>query len=105
MGIKYTDTKLHEFQECLELDNRRFEAVWGCDEMLLGALAVGADAAIGSTYNVMSSLYVQLIDAFQQGDVDQARCLQSRSIAAIRVMGKYQFQPALKAVLGCLVAM
>ena len=50
----------------------------------------------------MSSLYVQLIDAFQQGDVDQARCLQSRSIAAIRVMGKYQFQPALKAVLGML---
>ena len=102
VGIKYTDTKLHEFQECLELDNRRFETVWGCDEMLLGALAVGANAAIGSTYNVMSSLYVQLIDAFQQGDVDQARCLQSRSIAAIRVMGKYQFQPALKAVLGML---
>ena len=100
VGIKYTDTKLHEFQECLELDNRRFEAVWGCDEMLLGALAVGADAAIGSTYNVMSSLYRQLIDAFQKGDIDQARRLQSQSVAAICVMGKYQFQSALKAVLG-----
>ena len=100
VGIKYTDTKLHEFQECLELDNRRFEAVWGCDEMLLGALAVGADAAIGITYNVMSSLYRQLIDAFQKGDIDQARRLQSQSVAAIRVMGKYQFQSALKAVLG-----
>ena len=100
VGIKYTDTKLHEFQECLELDNRRFEAVWGCDEMLLGALAVGADAAIGSTYNVMSSLYRQLIDAFQKGDIDQARRLQSQSVAAIQVMGKYQFQSALKAVVG-----
>ncbi len=41
-GLKYTDTKLHEYLSCLRLDGGRFDVVWGCDEMLLGALATGA---------------------------------------------------------------
>ena len=52
VGLKYTDTKLYEFQNCLELAAGRFDVVWGCDEMLLGALATGGRGAIGSTYNI-----------------------------------------------------
>ena len=48
-GLKYTDTALHEFQRCVELNDGQFDVVWGCDEMLLGALATGTRGAIGST--------------------------------------------------------
>lgn len=99
IGLKYTDTKLFEFQECLELDDGRFDVVWGCDEMLLGALATGATAAIGSTYNVAAPLYLQLMEAFLAGDHEKARHCQSLSVKLVRTLCRYPFHPAMKAVL------
>jgi len=100
VGLKYTDTKLFEFQECLELNDGQFDVVWGCDEMLLGALATGSRAAIGSTYNVAAPLYRQLIDSFQNDDFVEARKLQALSIKMIRTLNHYPFHSAMKAVLG-----
>ncbi|TWT65268.1 dihydrodipicolinate synthase family protein [Allorhodopirellula solitaria] len=100
VGLKYTDTKLHEFQECLELDNGRFDVVWGCDEMLLGALATGARGAIGSTYNIAAPLYQRLITAFREGHLTEARQWQSMSVNMIRTLNHFPFHPAMKAVLG-----
>lgn len=99
IGLKYTDTRLHEYQHCLETDDRRFDVVWGCDEMLLGALATGAAAAIGSTYNIAAPLYQRLIEAFNAGDLNDARRLQSLSISMIRTVGRYPFHAAMKSVL------
>lgn len=99
-GLKYTDATIHEFQECLELQNGKFDVVWGFDEMLLGALATGARAAIGSTYNIAAPLYGRLIEAFKKGDLPEARRLQSQSIKMIRTLCQYPFHPAMKAVLG-----
>ena len=98
-GLKYTDTKLFEFQECLELHDGRFDVVWGCDEMLLGALATGARGGIGSTYNIAAPLYHRIIDAFAEGDLTEARRLQSLSVSMIRTLNHFPFHPATKAVL------
>jgi len=99
VGLKYTDTRLHEYQHCSELQNGRFDVVWGCDEMMLGALATGARSAIGSTYNIAAPLYNQLIEAFDSGDIKEARRLQSLSAQMIRTIGRYPFHAAMKAVL------
>ena len=99
VGIKYTDTKLHEFQQCLEFNGGQFDVVWGCDEMLLGALATGARAAIGSTYNIAAPLYGQLIAALARGDLDKARICQSRSVAMIHTLKQFPFHAAMKSVL------
>ena len=98
-GVKYTDTKLHEFQECLELENGRFDVLWGCDEMLLGALAIGAHGAIGSTYNISPLPYHQIITAFFEGNLHEARRLQSLMVKMIRTLSQYPFHSAMKAVL------
>jgi N-acetylneuraminate lyase len=98
-GLKYTDSTLHEFQECVELQNGRFDVVWGFDEMLLGALATGATAGIGSTYNIAAPLYNRLMAAFAAGNMIEARRLQALSIKMIRIMNHYPFHPAMKAVL------
>ncbi len=99
VGLKYTDTKLFEFQECLAIDAGRYDIVWGCDEMLLGALASGAKGAIGSTYNVAAPLYTKLIAAFEANDLALARRLQLQSIEFIRIMGRYPFHSAMKELL------
>jgi N-acetylneuraminate lyase len=101
-GLKYTDTKLHEYLSCLRLDDGRFDVVWGCDEMLLGALATGAQGAIGSTYNIAPKLYQRLISAFEAGDLSQARELQAKSVQMIQAIVAYPFHAAMKAVLAWL---
>ena len=53
---------------------RRFSR-WYRDEMLLGALAMGAEGAVGSTYNVIAPVYLALIEAFRRGDMHTARTL------------------------------
>lgn len=101
-GLKYTNTLLHEFQDCLRVDQGRFDVVWGCDEMLLGAFASGARAAIGSTYNIAAPLYLRVIDAFVEGDMVTARDRQYCSVSMVNVMKRYSFHSALKAVMDML---
>jgi N-acetylneuraminate lyase len=98
-GVKYTANTLHEFQECLALEGGRFEMLSGYDQLLLPALAVGARAAIGSTFNVATPLYRRLIDAFASGDLEGARRDQLRAWSMIRVLMRFPFHPAMKGVL------
>lgn len=102
VGMKYTAPTVYEFQAALDLDGGRFDCVWGCDEMLLSALTAGARGAIGSTYNIAAPLYRRLIEAFEQGNLAEARRLQLLSIRMIRAIQGYPFHPAMKRILGML---
>ena len=101
-GLKYSDLKVHEYQACLALDEGRFDILWGCDEMLLSALVVGAAGAVGSTYNVAAPLYRRIIDAFEAGDIATARQWQLRSVELVRVLVARGLHPSLKAAMGML---
>lgn len=88
-GIKYTHEDFMDFQSCVNLENGKYDMLWGRDENLLPALSIGAQGGVGSTYNYAAPLYLQLIKAFQSGDLVQARKLQQLSIDMIRLLGKY----------------
>lgn len=88
-GIKYTHEDFMDFQSCLNFDGGRFDMLWGRDENLLSALVLGARGGVGSTFNYAAPLYLELIDAFDRGDLDTARHLQQLSIDMIRLLGKY----------------
>lgn len=98
-GIKYTAPLIHEFMACREMMDGKFDVVWGTDEMLLSALVVGAQCAIGSTYNITAPLNRQLIDAFEAGNLPRAQELQLLSIQLIDLLKKYPFHAALKSIL------
>jgi N-acetylneuraminate lyase len=98
-GLKFTAPALDEFQACLELADRRFDVLWGLDEMLLGALAVGALGAVGSTYNIAAPLYRRLIGAFEARRLEEARHCQFMAVQMIRILNRYPFHSAVKAVL------
>lgn len=99
-GLKYSDLKVHEYQACLNLDDGRFDVLWGCDEMLLSALAVGAKGAVGSTYNIAAPLYRRIIDAWDAGDIASARKWQLCSVELVRVLLAHNLHPSIKAVMG-----
>lgn len=100
VGMKYTTPQVFEYQACLNLAGGRFDIPWGSDEMLLSALVVGARGAIGSTYNVAAPLYRGIIEAFDSGDMEEARRRQLLSVQMVRTFFRYPFLAALKAILG-----
>jgi N-acetylneuraminate lyase len=99
VGIKYTAPRIDQFQACVEFEGGRYDILFGCDEMLLSALAVGAQGAVGSTYNFLTPLYRRLIDAFQANDLDQARRLQSQAVRIIHAIVRFRGVAGLKAAM------
>jgi len=87
-GIKFTHENLMEYSRCLNFDGGRFNILFGRDEILLAALAMGAAGAVGSTYNYMPALYHRVIEAFAAGDMEMARKHQSQAIQVIAVMSR-----------------
>ncbi len=101
-GLKFTNPDLMLLQECLAVDDGQFDILFGCDEILLGGVAMGCRGAVGSTYNFAAALNQSLVSAFQSGDFETARRLQLESVRMIRVLQKYSFLPASKAAMGLL---
>jgi len=98
-GIKYTATTLQEYQSCLNFEGGRYDILYGVDELLLPALAVGAKAAIGSTYTFAAPLYLATLEAFKKGDMKAARESHAYMVEVIRVLLKYPPIPGQKAIM------
>jgi N-acetylneuraminate lyase len=98
-GLKYSHTDLVTFQRCREASGGRFEVFWGTDEVLLGALALGARAAVGSTYNFAAPIYHSLLAAFAAGDWKRARRDQLRSVTLVGILDRRSFMASAKGLM------
>ena len=88
-GVKYTHEDFMDYFSCLHFADGKYDMLWGRDENLLAALALGAKGGVGSTFNYATPLYLKLIEDFKNGDLASARQLQQQSIDMIRLLGKY----------------
>jgi N-acetylneuraminate lyase len=88
-GIKYTHEDFMDFLSCMNYENGKYEMLWGRDETMLSALVLGAKGAVGSTFNYAAPIYYKMIDAYNHGDIAEARKLQQQSIDMITLLGKY----------------
>lgn len=98
-GIKYTAPTLHEYQACLSFEGGRYDILYGTDEMLLSALAVGAKGAIGSTYSFAAPLYLKVMEMFKAGQLKEARQMQLALVQMVRCFVKYPPIPAQRAIM------
>ena len=101
-GIKFTNPDLMEYQLCLHAHNGGYDIPWATDESLLGALALGATAAVGSSYNFAAPIYQRMLNAYTEGDLAAARQEQFRSVQLITLLGSYGYLGAAKAVMNLL---
>jgi N-acetylneuraminate lyase len=83
-GAKFTNENILDFNLSRHLDSGKYDMVFGRDEMLLCALSLGTKAAIGSTYNYAAPVYLDLIRAFEAGDLEKAAALQYKSMQFIQ---------------------
>jgi len=101
-GIKFTHADLAAYLKCLNVQRGRFEVLWGMDEYLLPAVALGAVGAVGSTYNFSAPLYQRMLMAFARGDLADARAQQLRSIQLVDLLEDFGYMAAAKAMMGML---
>jgi N-acetylneuraminate lyase len=98
IGIKHTSQDLYQLERFKR--HRPDAAIFnGYDEMCLAGLAMGADGAIGTTYNFMGDLFVKIRDAHQAGRTDEALALQRRANQVIDVLVEIGVFPATKGIL------
>ncbi|KAG8441580.1 hypothetical protein GDO86_010675 [Hymenochirus boettgeri] len=74
-GVKFSDVNLMEFSLCVHA-YKEYDFLYGVDEQLLGALAFGAHGAVGSTYNYLGKITGDLVKAFEDGNIQNARNIQ-----------------------------
>jgi len=98
-GIKYTSADLVNFQLCRQVSGGRLDLLWGMDECLLAALALGARGCVGSTYNFAAPLYHRLLAAFEAGDLEAARTEQLRSAQLVKALADLGYFGAAKALM------
>jgi N-acetylneuraminate lyase len=98
-GIKFTNTDLMAFQQCLALRNGAFDMLWGVDSALLSTLVAGATGAVGSTYNFAAPVFERVLAAFGRGDLKSAQQEQWRAVQLLEVLSGYGHLAASKAVM------
>jgi len=92
-GVKFTFEDLDDFGRCLQLEDGRFDMLFGRDELLLTALKLGARGAVGSTYNYAAPVYQALIAAYDRGDHSKAAELQALAVRMINALLECGAQP------------
>ena len=88
-GIKFTHEDLDEFARCQQYQGGAYEMIFGRDELLLDALKLNGQAALGSTYNFMAPLYNNMIAAYRQGQLTEAQALQEEAVRIIEIIIRF----------------
>ncbi len=88
-GIKFTSEDLMDFGRCLAAAGGAFDILFGRDEILLSALALGAVGAIGSTYNFCAPLYRGILEAHRAGEGALARERQVQAMELVAVLNRF----------------
>ena len=85
-GLKITIPDYYKFARVNQIDGGRLNNLNGPDEMMLSSLVIGADGAIGTTYNIVPKIAVHIYDSFHKGDLKTALAYQNQLNEFISVM-------------------
>ncbi len=92
-GLKFTDYDLFTLSSLVRAGNTMFN---GRDEVLSAGLLMGAHGGIGSIYNLVPGMFVELYHHARAGRWQEAVALQDRINLLIRVLIRFPFIAALK---------
>lgn len=97
VGLKFTNPDLMSYLQCLRAGD--WDIPFGVDEHMLGALAMGAQGAVGSGFNFAAPIYNRMLTAFSKGDLVSAREEQFRGVQLIRLFAGLGYMGAAKAAM------
>ncbi|MEM7603658.1 MAG: dihydrodipicolinate synthase family protein [Verrucomicrobiota bacterium] len=85
-GVKFSDPDLSEMMACQAFDGGRYDIPFGSDQMLLGALACGATAAVGSSYGFAGPQWQRIIATHEAGHGEEALRNMQRAAHLVRLI-------------------
>lgn len=91
-GIKHTSPDLYQLER-MKSAHPGLSILNGHDEVFLASLALGADGAIGSTYNFMADVFIRMRRLYECGDTAGAYSLQQRAnriISTLQQVGVFR---------------
>ena len=89
IGLKVSIPNYFAFERLKNINDGNINILNGPDECLLSGLAMGADGAVGTSYNLMPKTAVKIYEAFQKGDMKEALKNQNLLNSAINaILGK-----------------
>ena len=98
IGVKHTSYDLFQLQQIVK-ENPQKSIFIGHDEIYLSAMAVGAKAGIGSTYNIMPEKFVEMRSLFKEKRMEEALQVQSEVNEVVAALCKVGVFKGIKAIL------
>ncbi|KAL4234399.1 hypothetical protein ACF0H5_006046 [Mactra antiquata] len=94
VGIKFSSKDLVDLIGCVHVnapnrDSKRYNMLFGCDEMVMSGMVMGAQGGVGSTYNFLPKVIQRIMDKTKKGETADALADQYLVQKACRVMYKY----------------
>ena len=77
-GVKYTAPTHFNFSKIKKEIGENFKIYSGMDEMALSGLISGADGIIGSFYNLMPELFVEIYKQVKNNQINEAKKIQEK---------------------------
>lgn len=78
-GVKYTAATHFNFEVIKKEIGNYFKIYNGMDQMAISGLISGADGLIGSFYNLMPEIFVQIFENIKNGNIAEAKKLQIKA--------------------------
>ena len=85
IGIKFTSNDFFTLEQAKAAFPDKL-VYNGYDEMIMSGLAMGADGAIGSTYNFMADKFVKIQELFAKNEIEAAREIQKEANRIITIL-------------------
>ncbi|MAT80622.1 MAG: N-acetylneuraminate lyase [Phycisphaerae bacterium] len=101
-GVKLTRSDLEAAEAALDACGEEAQVFFAADEMLLFALQLGVEAAIGASYNHSAGLFSRMMKAHQAGDMAAATAEHDRAVVMIDVLHEHGIIPAGKTIMSLL---
>lgn len=95
-GVKWTVNNYYQVLRLKDMTHGEMNIINGPDEMLVSGLAAGADAGIGTTYNVMLPQYIEIYKNFKAGNIEKAHEIQKQVNRVVTCIIKHRTIPATK---------
>ena len=97
-GVKQTSLNLYQMERIRNM-NPELVIYGGYDEVYLGARILGADGAIGSTFNFTLPLFTKIEAAYQAMNIPEAQALQHRANNIMQALVSCSLFPSIKHIL------
>lgn len=98
-GVKFNHHDLFDYQCARGVAGGKYDIVFGVDEFFAGALELGAEGFIGSTYNYSAHLYHAVWQAWKNNDKEIVRKNMEKICLGVKLMLKYGGLPCGKALM------